>query len=321
MKRLHLATVLFCFIFFIVPLISMAGFGITPPYVSNTSLTRNSIYEQKILLVRNDPNTPLKATITTDVEDISDWFQIVEGNEFLLPEGEQKVPMTVRVTVPKDAEFKQYSGHIRIKTGAPDDSVQGGAVSISLGAQIDVDITVIDKIIKDFKIRKIGISDLNEGHKVAWLFFPGKIRFDMLLENLGNVDVAPSEVLFRIYDQSGTVLLEETKNKGKITTVPPFATETVIAELPTRLPAGSYVARFVIMNDDEKKQEGELTLSILPYGTLQAAGFGFSGLSLSHKLSVILPILSLLVIIGLMIFQMIRSRRKIEPMVRKKAVS
>jgi hypothetical protein len=75
------------------------------------------------------------------------------------------------------------------------------------------------------------------------------------------------------------------------------------------------------MNDDEKKQEGELTLSILPYGTLQAAGFGFSGLSLSHKLSVILPILSLLVIIGLMIFQMIRSRRKIEPMVRKKAVS
>ena len=31
---------------------------------------------------------------------------------------------------------------------APDDKVQGGAVSISLGAQIDVDLTVIDKKIK-----------------------------------------------------------------------------------------------------------------------------------------------------------------------------
>lgn len=268
-----------------------AGFGVTPPYVTNVSLTRNSVYEQTIFLVRNDPETDLKATISIDVPGVDSWFTINEGKEFILPKGEQKVPMTVKVTVPDDAQYKQYTGNVRIKTGAVDDKVEGGAVSISLGAQIDVDITVIDKKIKDFKIRKIGISDLNEGHKVGWLFFPGKIRFEMLLENTGNVPISPSDVVFRIYERTGNVLLEETHKKGKIKEVDPFGTDTIFAALPTRLPSGNYIARFEIRNGDDVKLTGEVNLNVLKYGTLQEAGFGFSGLSLAHKLSIILPIL------------------------------
>lgn len=277
--------------FFVFAHTTYAGFGVTPPYVNNVSLTRNSVYEQVIYLVRNDPTSDLKATVSVDVPGINDWITITQGNEFLLPTGEQKVAMTVKVTVPDDAEFKQYRGNIRVKTGAPDDQVTSGAVSISLGAQIDVDLTVIDKKIKDFKVRKIGVSDLNEGHKFAWLYFPGKIRFEMLLENIGNVKIAPSDVVFRIYDRTGNVLLEETHKKGSIDTVDPFMTSTVYAELPTRLPSGSYLARFEIMNEADVKLGGEVNLSILPYGTLQTAGFGFLGLSLAHKLSIILPVL------------------------------
>ncbi len=286
-----------------------AGFGITPPYVTNTSLTRNSTYDQTIFLVRSDPTTALKATISIDVPGINDWITIAEGSEFLLPQGEQKVPMTVKIKVPDDADFKQYTGNIRIKTGSPDDKVGGGAVNISLGAQIDVDLTVIDKEIKDFRVRKIGITDLNEGHKVGWLYFPGKIRFEMLIENIGNVPVAPSDVVFRIYDASGSVLLEETHKKGSIDTVDPFKVETVFAEIPTRLPSGSYLARFEIKNDEEIKLSGEVNVSVLPYGTLQTAGFGFSGLSLPHKLSVIVPILFILGVCGYIVNRALRLKR------------
>ena len=66
------------------------------------------------------------------------------------------------------------------------------------------------------------------------------------------------------------------------------------AEIPTRLPAGTYIARYEIYNGDEIKQEGEVNVNILPYGTLQVAGFGFLGLSLAHQVSVLLPILALL---------------------------
>lgn len=285
-----------------------AGFGVTPPYVSNVSLTRNSVYEQTIYLVRSDPQTDLKATISFDIPGVNEWFTIDKGNEFLLPKGEQKVPMTVKVLVPDTAEYTQYKGNIRIKTGSPDDSVEGGAVSISLGAQIDVDITVIDKKIFDFKVRKIGISNLNEGHKVGWLYFPGKIPFEMLIENIGNVPVAPTDVVFKIYDRSGKVLLEETHRKGSIEKVNPFATKSVIASLPTKLPAGSYLARFEIMNGDEVKLDGEVNVSILPYGTLQTAGFGFLGLSLAHKLSLIVPIVFVFFASAL-IFLRIRRRK------------
>ncbi len=284
-----------------------AGFGITPPYVNNSSLTRNSIYEQTILLVRSDPTVPLKAQISIDVPGVNEWVTIAEGTEFTLPQGEAKVPMTVRITVPEDAEFKRYTGNIRIKTSAADTSA--GAVSISLGAQIDVDLTVIDKVIKDFRVRKVGLSDLNEGHKFWWLYFPGKIQFEMMIENLGNVDVAPSEILFRIYDSSGQVLLEETANTNSVKEISPFKTDTVFAYLPTRLPYGNYITRYQVKNGDEVKQEGEMNLSILPYGTLQTAGYGFMGLSLAHKLSVLLPLFVFLTGLSFILVRITNSRR------------
>lgn len=287
-----------------------AGFGITPPYVKNTSLIRNSTYEQQILLVRGEANEAQKAEITVDAPEIASWITIVEGDNIPLPRGEQKVPMTVRISVPEDAEFKNYEGSIRIRTVPEDGQIAPGAVSISLGALVDIELSVIDREIKDFRVRKISVGELNEGHKFAWLFFPGKINFEMLIENTGNIDVSPSRVDLRIYERTGKVLLEETKNIGRVQKIKPYGTETVSAEIPTRLPAGSYVARYQIFNDDEVKQEGELSLSVLPAGTLQAAGFGFAGLSIAHKVSVLLPIFSIL-IAALYIVRSKRNRRKL----------
>jgi hypothetical protein len=301
-----------CLLFFVLTTeIARAGFGITPPYVRNTSLTRNSTYEQQILLVRGNPDQPQKAEITVDAPEIMDWIEIVDGTSVPMPRGEQKVPMTVRIKVPKDAEFKEYTGVIRIKTVPDDGQVAAGAVSISLGAQVDINLNVIDREIKDFRVRKIGVSDLNEGKKVGWLYFPGKINFSMFIENTGNVDVAPSKVVFRIFDFSGNVMLEEVQNKGKVKKIAPYATEEIIAEIPTKLPAGNYIARYSIYNDDEVKQEGEVSLSILPYGTLQQAGFGFSGLSIPHKISILLPILAVLIFVLYFIYNRRLTRRKV----------
>jgi hypothetical protein len=290
--------------------VALAGFGITPPYVRNTSLTRNSTYEQQILLVRGNPNTPLVAEVFVDAPEIQSWIEIVEGDRIALPRGEQKVPMTVRVRVPSDAAFADYRGRIRIRTVPPDGEVTQGAVNISLGAIIDINLTVIDRQIKDFRIRKISLSDLNEGKKLGWLYFPGKIKFDMLLENTGNIDISPSKVEFRIFDVTGNVLLEETQNKGKVPTVTPYSISEVTAEIPTRLPAGNYVARFKIYNDQEVKLEGEAGMSILPYGTLQEAGFGFSGLSIPHKISVLLPIFVLIILLLYAVYHRRLTRRK-----------
>lgn len=285
-----------------------ASFGITPPYVRNTSLTRNSVYEQQILLVRGTPDTAQKAEISIDAPGIEDWITIEQGDEIQLPRGEQKVPMKVRVQVPDDAEFRQYSGRIRIRTLPADGEMRRGAVNISLGAVVQLDLTVIDKEIRDFRVRRVDFPDLNAGRKVGWLYFPGKIRFGMVIENTGNVDVAPTKVAMDIYDRNGEVLLEETAHIGRIERVEPFGTREVTANIPTRLPAGNYLARYRVHNGEEIEQQGEIAFSIREYGSLQAAGFGFAGLSLPHKVSIILPIATLFIIIAFLLFVRYRNR-------------
>ncbi|KXK00204.1 MAG: hypothetical protein UZ19_OD1000119 [Parcubacteria bacterium OLB19] len=85
----------------------------------------------------------------------------------------------------------------------------------------------------------------------------------------------------------------------------------MLAEIPTRLPAGNYIAKYKIYNDEEVKQEGEVSLSILPYGTLQEAGFGFNGLSVAHKISVLLPIFVVIISIIYIIHNRRRNRKQI----------
>ncbi len=264
----------------------LAGFGISPPYVRNESLTRNSEYQQKIMLVRSDPTVDLSAKITVDVPGANGWITIDKGMEFIMPKGENKVPIAVKIAVPDDAEFKKYQGNLRVVI-SPQGGPTPGAVGIVMGAQIDVELAVIDKKIFDFKVLQAKILDLEEGKKMWFLFFPGKITFKMQIQNTGNVPYGPTKVTMDIYDIGGKNLLESTANTNKIKKAKPFETKEVGAELPTRLPAGAYIARYKIHKDDVVAREGELTLSVMPRGAVKDyRGYGFAGLNPRDKAAV-----------------------------------
>lgn len=264
-----------------------AGFGITPPYVRNDRLTQGSTFTQEIILVRGDPVEDLKAEITLNVPGIEDWISIDRGTEFLLPAGEKQVPVAITVRVPENAAYERHQGSIRIRTLSPDPA---SGVSIALGAQIDVDLRVVDEI-RDFEVKRVNISETEEPQRFWWFEYPGKITFSMGIENTGNAPVAPSRVQLDIYDKRGNVVLETTYNSNEIEEVRPFETREVYAYLPTRLPPGAYLVKYSIMRfEDDVKRTGELTLSILPKGTLAGyAGYGIEGLSTADLLSIVIP--------------------------------
>lgn len=243
-----------------------AGFGISPPYVSNQNLPRGSRYEQKIILVRGDPTDDLKAELTIDVPEANEWISIDKGEEFTMPKGENQVPIIVRVDVPKRAEYKEYKGKINIKT-SPFTSAGGGTVGIALGGQIDVDLIVTDAKIFDFKIDGVAVNDLETSHK--WLFWniPGVIEFKMQVENLGNVLASPTKIVFDIYDSNNEELLEKSE-AVEVGAVDPFAIEWITAKIPTSLLPGGYWGRYEIYKTDELVKNGDVHLSIMPYGTL-----------------------------------------------------
>ena len=286
--------------------IAYAGFGITPPYVNNARLTRGSVFEQTITLVRSDPDEDQKAIISMNIPGAEDWFSIDLGNEFILPKGVTAVPMKVTVRVPKDAQFKEYKGAIRIRTESAS-TPEGGGVSIALGAQVDVDIQVVDKIY-DFNVRRIRMIDLEEGRRKWGLFFPGKIRFYMTIENTGNTHFGPTKVRFEIYDSEMETLLETTENTNKIEKIDPFAIKEIVAELPTRLPAGRYTAKYTIYKNDEVAQQNTVNVSIAAAGAVFGyEGYGFWGLSLADKLKAVgmigVPLALLLILIAILVLK------------------
>ncbi len=263
-----------------------AGFGITPPYVNNNRLTRGTVFEQKITLVRSNPIDDLKTEITMNIPGIESWFSVDRGTEFVFPKDTTQLPIIIRVTVPEDAEYKVYDGVIRIRTSSAAPATGATGVSIALGAQVDVDIEVVDKIY-DFTVRKTRNADVEEGRRRWGLFFPGKIRFFMTVENTGNTTFGPTKVQFDIYDNEMETLLETTYNTNDIEQIDPFGTKEVMAELPTRLSPGRYSVKYTIFKNDEVAQQNTLVMTVAAIGTVPGyEGYGFDGLSVEDKMKV-----------------------------------
>jgi len=293
---------------FIFTQITWAGFGISPPYVSNDSLARGSVYEKKIIIVRGDPIEDLKAEITINVPGASDWITIDKGNEFILPKGEKQVPIIVKVQIPKQAVYGAYKGSIRIKTSSLE-PLQKGTVTIALGAQIDVDLNVSKQKIFNFIVRGVTPFDAEEGYKKWIFFFPTKLVFQLRIENLGNIECQPTKIVLDIYDSNKTNLLE-TVEASKIGSVKPFENNVILASFLTKLQPGSYYAHYKVYKNQEIAQggEGEVHLSIMPKGTIQGyKGANIFDLGLKDK---VIIFGGLELILGVIIFGAIQLIKK-----------
>ncbi|KKW37037.1 MAG: hypothetical protein UY81_C0006G0011 [Candidatus Giovannonibacteria bacterium GW2011_GWA2_53_7] len=289
--------------------VAFAGFGITPPYVHNNTLRPGSEYTQEIIIVRSDPVEDLDTEVTLNLPGIEQWFSIDRGIKFVLPKGESQVKMHVIVRVPDDAKLGAYNGNIRIRTTSQNAPTTG--VSLALGAQIDVHIKVVEEIF-DFEVRRVELYEAEEGYKQWWLDFPGKVNFAMHIENTGNIPAAPPLVHIDIYDTAGVKLLESSDHTNKVEQILPFATKKVYANFPTWLPPGGYRVKYkIVKGEDAVAQEGELSLSILPRGTIpNYESYGFAGLRTGDKLSIILPGVILLLLVLVFFFGKKRRQRR-----------
>ncbi len=291
--------------------LAFAGFGITPPYVHNDTLRPGSEYTQEIVIVRSDPVEDLNAELALNLPAIEGWFSFDRGMKFILPKGESQVKLHVTVRVPEDAKLGAYNGNIRIRTFSSTGPSTG--VSLALGAQIDVQLNVVDEIY-NFEVRRVELFEAEQGYAKWWLDFPGKIKFAMYIENTGNVPSAPAKVTMDVYDVTGQQLLESTLSTNVVETILPFDTKKVFAYLPTWLPPGGYRVKYTIQKDEKRvAQQGELAMSVLPRGTITGyETYGFEGLRIGDQLSVIIPATLLVAIVAGFVFLKRKPRRRQE---------
>lgn len=162
---------------------SEAAFGASPPWVKNDHLLPGTSFTQIVNLSRNETDTAMKATVKLSGDkDLLKWLTIEDQDNLVMEKGQNILPMKVTVNVPSKAALKTYSGGIYV-TMAPVSNVsklQGGEVSITLGAYISMEVSVVGQKVTDFSVRSISVDPLTEDQ-------PFTLKFEV--ENVGNTEI------------------------------------------------------------------------------------------------------------------------------------
>ena len=258
---------------FLIPSISLAGFGISPPAIIEDKLVKGSSFDRTIYLVQGNPTEDTAIEVSVDDTPIKSWISIFPGTSFVIPKGVQQFPMIVTIHVPKDAALGQYKTFIRTRTVPKIEEGQTGAgVSISLGGRIDVDLTVGEGIYYSFKIKNIKLSSIKETESPQ-----AQIR----VENLGNVPAGPDTGTFELFNNFQDIRLAYVQGLS-FEKVSAFKTEVITSEfpLPVRLSPGEYWGVLRLYDDDKLIREHKEVFNVYQatffdkYWKVMSAGLG-----------------------------------------------
>ncbi|MBP9816456.1 MAG: hypothetical protein KBD05_00260 [Candidatus Pacebacteria bacterium] len=178
------------------PLVSLAGFGVSPPLIQEDRLVRGISFERVVYLVQGTPDRDVPIEVAVDSQ-IKDWITFPQGMPITIPAGVQQFPLVVRVEIPESAELGIYTGEIRI-TAQPERANESGEVAIALGGLVTLNLTVGEGIIYDFAVKQIKIEDIKEGSDP---------KATVQIVNKGNVPAGPDTVTFELFNKFGEIRL------------------------------------------------------------------------------------------------------------------
>ncbi len=240
---------------FLISPVVVDAFGVSPPFITASKLVAGSRYETTITLVQGQPNVDLEVKAVFDVpERVREWFSVDKGNLFTIPAGVQQFPIKVAIQVPKDAGLGIYSGYLRINT-VPQRK-EGEQITISVGARIDINLTVGDDIVVDFSVKKIDILDIRENESP---------RITVIIENAGNVPVALGRATFDLLDKYGEVRLGFAQTED-LPETPAFETQTFVVTFPIdiHLGVGEYWAEARLYKGNTAIKETKTVFNVTP---------------------------------------------------------
>jgi hypothetical protein len=257
-------SILFLALFLFSAEYALAGFGVSPPYLLNKNLVPGSFYQQDIFLVQSQPTEDLQATVSIDAEKVKDWIKIENGNSFVIPKGTQQFAMKISVSVPPNAELGKYKGTITVNTVPKSNTREG--VSVTLGANIAIDLDVTSIQVSDFSIQNFQIVDSAKG---------SPIKFIIKIKNDGNIENGPSKVALTFFDQYHNEQLDQ-QEKNVTEKVGSFQTKDISVEFENKLNEGQYWADVKIFNGEQVAVDSKIVFNVTASGVSEKKGGVFS---------------------------------------------
>lgn len=275
---------------FALPRKAEAAFGISPPFLNADHLVPGARYVQTVYLVRDiaDEDLLIRVTLSLD-ERIKPWISVNKGLEFVIPAGTRQFPVEVAVQVPKGAGLGIYRGNISF-TSAP---AEAGQVTIALGAQMSVNLTVGDDIFQKYSIPLIKFMDIEEG----W-----NPRVFVKFMNEGNVPEKLDGASFELFDQFNATRLAFSQSPKELPETPPFEIKEYIVEFPVdfHLGRGQYWGNVVFYKNNEVVATQKTVFNVLEAGSLGGSPFSFDSITKNWQYFVAGGILLILFIFGVL---------------------
>lgn len=237
-----------------------AAFGVSPPFLNADHLVPGAHYEQTIYLVRDDASIdlPIKAALTIDPR-AQPWVSIDKGFNFIIPTDTHQFPVTITIDVPKGTGLGLYKGNLTF-TGAPS---QAGQVTIALGAQVVINLTVGNDIYEKYSIPLIKFLDVEEG----W-----SPRVYVKFSNEGNVPERLDGASFELLDQYGGARLAFSQTPNGLPETPPFTVKEYTVEFPVdfHLGLGQYWGSVAFYKDSKLVASQKTIFNVLQKGSLSS---------------------------------------------------
>ncbi len=214
----------------LVPGTLAAAFGIAPPWINNENLKPGSSFVYEIDLNTNDPaqDMDVKTRITGD-DEILEWVTIRDSASFMMPAGQQHVPMYVEVNVPEDAKPGKYKGDIGV-TVIPR-GIEREDVSIFLGGHISVNLQVVNYDVTDYWVKSVSVDPITEGQPAS---------LNLTVKNLGNTPLSSLKTTVEVFNKKGDVVANGSGDQ-LTKTIQPHTVETAKVSVPLpSLESGSY---------------------------------------------------------------------------------
>lgn len=248
--------------FFGAPAITNAAFGISPPFLNADHLVPGVTYQQTIYLVQDQPNQDLGIHAELSLPDaIKSWVTIDKGIDFVIPQGTRQFPVVISIKVPQGAGLGKYAGTLTFTTKP----ASAGQVTIALGANVTINLTVGSGIYESYKVLNITLPAVEEGWNPR-----ATIRF----ENDGNIPESIDGATFDLYDQFDAVRLAYMTQNSGFPQVAPFTTNEFTVEFPTdfHLGVGDYWGNVTLYKNNQVVGSARTIFHVLPAGSLSPAG-------------------------------------------------
>lgn len=235
-------------LFLLLMITSVRAFGVSPTDIDSQYLRPGASLEEEFTLSRTDALEEMNVSIEPSLSGIESWFTYEPGANFVFGKGESTKTFKVKVSVPSDAEYKNYTGVIRVS--AVNSNLSAGGVSIAQGVRLEVNLTVTKEEYRSLSILSIKALDSEVGKP---------IRIELVGQNHGNVDASPV-VKIKVMNLLMEVL--EEKELANFGFIQPNQTGTLIAEFETDLPSGEYYIEVQALLDGDILRSERLVFNI-----------------------------------------------------------